>query len=304
MPKHARFEGLIAATHTPFTPSGDLNLAAVERQAQHLIDKKLLAAFVCGSTGEAHSLTIDERLAMAQRWAQVVRGTPLKLVVHVGHNSLPDARRLAAQAQEQGAHAIAALAPNYFKPAGTAELVDFCAQVAAAAPGLPFYFYDIPSMTGVNVPMDEFMTLAHQRIPTLAGLKFTNADLAMLLSLLRQSSGKYEVLYGFDELMLPALSLGARGAVGSGFNFAAPIYHRMIAAFARNDLAVARDEQWRSIQYIRVLASAGYFRAAKSVMSMLGIDCGPVRLPIRPLTPEQSSDLRHRLDQLGFFDWI
>src|SRR5271170_4574767 len=107
--------GLVAATHTPFDADGQLNLAAVAKQAEHLHRAGVNAVFICGSTGESHSLTVAERLALAQRWSEVVRGSKLRLVVHVGSNCLADARALAGQAQTLGVAAIAALSPSYFK---------------------------------------------------------------------------------------------------------------------------------------------------------------------------------------------
>jgi N-acetylneuraminate lyase len=304
MPKFTKLTGLIAATHTPMNPDGSLRLETVAAQAQHLIAHGITAAFICGSTGESHSLSVAERQALARRWTEVIRGTPLQLIVHVGHNALPEAQRLAEDAQQQGAQAIAALAPNYFKPAGVAELVDFCAAIAERAPELPFYFYDIPVLTGVSLPMDEFLTLGRQRIPTLAGLKFTNPDSAQLQLCLRHSEGQFDILYGNDEYLLTALSLGVRGAVGSTYNYAAPLYQRLLAAFERGDLATARDLQYQSVQLVRLCAAFGHAQAAKAVMGLLGVDCGPVRLPLRALTPEQIAELRRRLDAAGFFDWI
>src|SRR5262249_5489050 len=132
-----KLSGLIAATHTPFQADGQLNLAGVASQAEHLLGNRVHAVFVGGTTGESHSLTVDERLALAQRWSEVVRGTELRLVVHVGSNSLSDARTLAAQAQSLGAAAISALAPSYFKPKDLESLVACCSEVAGAAPSLP-----------------------------------------------------------------------------------------------------------------------------------------------------------------------
>src|SRR5689334_4821596 len=106
--------GLIAATHTPFHSDGSLNLAVVEAQAAHLLQHGITAAFIGGTTGESHSLTLDERRALAERWIEVTRGTKLKVIVHVGGNCLADARALATQAQKIGAAAISALAPSYF----------------------------------------------------------------------------------------------------------------------------------------------------------------------------------------------
>ncbi len=102
-----QLHGLVAATHTPFSADGQLNLAAIERQAEHLLRAGVETVFIGGTTGESHSLTVDERLQLAQRWSEVVRGSALRVVVHVGSNCLPDCCRLATQAQTLGATAVA-----------------------------------------------------------------------------------------------------------------------------------------------------------------------------------------------------
>ncbi|MFO0930079.1 MAG: dihydrodipicolinate synthase family protein [Gemmataceae bacterium] len=299
-----RLHGLVAATHTPFDTDGQLNLAAVEKQAEHLLRTGVRTAFIGGSTGESHSLTVEERLQLAQRWADVVRGSAMRFVVHVGSNCLADARRLAAQAQTLEAAAIAALAPSYFKPRTLDALVACCVEVAGAAPALPFYFYDIPVLTGVQLPMPEFLAVAADRIPTLAGIKFTNSDLMAYQKCLNAGAGAFDIPWGVDEYLLAALALGATGAVGSTYNFAAPVYHRLIAAFESGDLATARAEQLRSVQLIDLLAGYGYMAGAKAVMGFLGLDVGPARLPNMNLTPEQVKRLRASLERLGFFAWV
>jgi N-acetylneuraminate lyase len=299
-----KLTGLVAATHTPFDAAGQLNLATVEQQASLLSRAGVSAVFVAGTTGESHSLTVEERFALARRWSEVLRGSGLRLVVHVGSNCLADARTLAAHAQSIGADAIAALAPSYFKPPTLDALITCCAEVASAAPALPFYFYDIPGLTGVRFSMPEFLATAGERIPTLAGLKFTNPDLMAYQGCLHARGGKYDIPWGLDEYLLAALALGATGAVGSSYNFAAPVYQRLLAAFARGDLAAARTEQYRSVQLIDLLGRFGYIAAAKVVMEMLGVEVGPVRLPNTNLTPEQRTQLAGALEALGFFDWI
>jgi N-acetylneuraminate lyase len=302
--KRFALTGLVAATHSPFHADGSLNLAIVEKQAAHLLANEVKFAFICGTTGESHSLSLEERRALATRWMEVTHGSELKIIVHVGANCLADARALAAQAQSLGAAAISTLAPSYFKPRTVGTLVDCCADIAAAAPELPFFYYDIPVFTGVSLPVIEFLGQARERISNLAGIKFTNPDLMTFQQCLRFNGGAFHIAWGCDEYLLAALALGATGAVGSTYNFAAPIYQRLRSAFAAGDLSKARDEQFRSVQLVAALASRGFMGAAKATMKMLGVDVGPARLPNGNLDVEQQQSLRTDLEKLGFFDWI
>lgn len=304
LPESQRLHGLTPATHTPFHSDGTLHLEAVEAIVSHLLKWNISSVFIGGSTGESHSLTLKERLALTERWIAVARGTPLRVVVHVGSNCLDDAATLASHAQQHGAAAISALSPSYFKPRNLDALIAGAVKIAAAAPETPFYHYDIPSMTGVSFSMPEFLAKAAERIPTLAGLKFTTPDLMAYLQCLRMNPGRWDIPWGMDEWMLGALATGARGAVGSSFNFAAPVYQRLMAAFARNDLEAARTEQLHSTQVISILARHGYMGAAKATMEMLGVPVGPPRLPNNVLEKSQKELLRSELESLGFFDWV
>jgi N-acetylneuraminate lyase len=297
-------QGLVAAPPTPFNADGSLNLAVIEEQAAHLLANGVASAFVGGTTGEFASLTLAERRAVTQRWCEVARGSALKVVVHVGSNCLADARELAAQAGQLGATAISTVAPNYFKPRNLDTLIACCAEIAAAAPDTPFYFYDIPGFTGVELSMPDFLEQAPARIRTLAGLKFTNHDLMAYQRCLRAGGGRFDILHGRDEWLLAALALGAQGAVGSTYNFAAPIYHRLWQAFTAGDFETARQEQYRSVQLVQLLASHGFMGAVKAMMILIGVNVGPARLPNGSFNAEQIRALRGELETLGFFDWI
>jgi N-acetylneuraminate lyase len=300
LPSHTPFAGLIPAVLTAFDARGELNLAAVEPHAGLLVRDQVAGVFVGGTTGEFPSLTFEERLAVTARWASALKGTPVRVVVHVGANCLTDARQLATHAQSVGAAAIAAVAPSYFKPKSLDVLIQWCAELASAAPETPFYFYDIPHITGVSFPMADFLEQAPARIPTLAGVKFTNLDLMMFQRLLRAGAGRFDVLYGFDEQFLAAVVLGAKGAVGTSYNFAAPLYNRLLAAAAANDFATARAEQYRGVQLIALLVKYGFLASAKELMRLRGVDLGVVRLPNVPLTSEEVGGLRRDLDALDF----
>ncbi len=299
-----RLSGLVAATHTPFHADGSLNLQAVEKQAEHLMRAGVGTVFIGGTTGESASLTLEERRALSRRWFDVAKGGGMKVIVHVGSNCLADSRVLAADAESLGALAISAVTTNYFKPRSLELLIASCAEIASAAPSTPFYHYDIPGLTGVAFSMADFLAAAPAKIPTLVGIKFSNPDLMSFNECLHADAGRWDMSWGVDEHLLGALAIGAKSAVGSTYNFAAPVYQRLIVAFERGDLAAAREEQWRSVQIVKLLGSFGYMGAAKATMGMLGVDVGPARLPHGNLTAEEKLSLRSGLEKLGFFGWV
>jgi len=294
---------LIVPPHTPFNTDGSLNLAAVEKQASLFVENGIDGVFVSGSTGEGQSLSDEESFQMAERWRELANGTDLEVIIQVGHNSLPDAVARAAHAQRIGADAVAASSPCYFKPANVDALIDFMAPVAAAAGDLPFYFYDIPPFTEVRLPMVDFLTRGKQRIPNLVGLKYSNIDLMLMQQCVQLNDGEFEILYGSDQSLIAGAVMGVRGAIGTTYNFAAPLYRRMLAALDQGDLLAARSEQARSVAMIDLMARAGGIAGFKVVMEWFGVDCGPVRAPLGNLSAERKQQLRDDLDAIGFFEW-
>ena len=296
----SRLIGLVAAPYTPFHADGSLNLSVIEKQAASLVANGVVGTFVCGTTGEGVSLTVAERMQVAERWREVA-GSKLRVIVHVGHTSLGDARALTAHAQKIGAQGVGALAPYFFKPGNVEDLVAFCADVAAAAPALPFYYYQIPSMTGVSIAAADFLRAAAPRIPNLAGVKFTYENLMDFAECVRLDGGRYDIVFGRDEILVAGLALGCRGAIGSTYNFLSPVFQEIIAAFENGDMALARERQAAANAVIQILIRHGGLVAGKAMMKFIGIDCGPARLPLRSLSDSQEERLREELEGAGFF---
>lgn len=294
---------LVAAAHTPFHGDGQLAPEVVEIQAAFFSANGIRTVFVTGSTGESHSLTTAEKLRIHEAWAAAAPRCGLRVVAHVGGNSLEDAKLLASRAQALGLAAVGALAPSYYRPASVEALVDCCAAIAAAAPELPFYYYDIPALTGVEFPMDRFLPLAAERIPNLAGIKCTNADLVGYRKALDAAGGRFDLPWGVDEAMLPALAVGARGFVGSTYNWAPALYQELREACAAGNFARARVLQSTAIAMIEAVAAAGFVGSAKALMGRLGVPVGPARLPLGNPEPAAVDAMMRRLDVLGFGEW-
>jgi N-acetylneuraminate lyase len=298
-------DGLIAAPFTPMHSDCTVNLDAIEQYANRLLYDGVVGAFICGTTGEAMSLTIEERIQVAERW-MLKAPKDLRVIVHVGHNAISDCKRLATHAQSIGADSIACMAPFFFKPNSLESLVQWCEHVASAAPNLPFYYYHIPSMTGVTIPVYDFLTVAADRIPNLVGVKFTYEDLEDFGRCLEFDNQRFDVLFGRDERLLAALDVGARGAVGSTYNFAAPLYRSLIDSFLAGDQQIATKHQALAVEMINTLVAGGSSPIAtfKWFMKRIGIDCGPARLPLQNLTPKQIDTLETKMKAIGIYEAI
>jgi len=294
---------LVAAVHSPFNADGSIAVEVVAVQAAFLAANGIRSVFVTGTTGECHSLTCEERLSLYDGWADAAPANGLAVVAHVGGNSIEDARRLARHARERQLTAISALAPSYFKPVTLSDLIEWCASIASEAPNLPFYYYDIPSMSGVSFPIEQFLVEAPRAIPNLAGVKFTNLDLVSYRRSLDVAGDRFDLPWGTDEALLAALATGARGAVGSTYNWAPQLYVKLIAAFTAGDLAEARRLQSISIAMVDAISASGFMGTAKALMCRLGVPVGPARTPLTNPTRAQIDALMSRLDGLGFADW-
>ncbi len=294
-----RLTGLIAAPFTAMNSDLSLNLDVIPKQANYLAGNGVAGAFVCGTTGEGASLTVPERIQVAETWLAAAPKS-LQIIVHVGHTSVRDSQHLAAHAARHGARAFATIGPTFFRATNIKQLVDFCAEVAVGAPDLPFYYYHMPSITGADLPMCDFLRLASRSIPNLAGIKFTHENLMDYRRCLEFERGRYDILFGRDEILLAALAMGAKGAVGSTYNYMPSIYRQVVDAFQKGDLEKARRFQTQAIEIIAIMARNGGLPAGKAMMKLIGLDCGPVRLPLQNLTPEATEVFALELKAAGF----
>jgi len=285
MMKIVKLEGLVAAPFTPLNSKGELNIDLIPEYYSFLEKNGVAGAFINGSTGEGVSLTQKEKQAQSAAWAGCMKKDGnFRIINLVGGTSYSECIENAVFSQQLGLSAIAVLAPYYFKPCDAGQLAQFVAKVGEAVPEMPVYFYHIPALTGVNIPMIDFLRIISEMLPNFAGIKYTQEDFMDFLSCLNFNDRKYDMLWGRDECMLSALVLGCRGAVGSTYNYAAPLYHAMIRAFDNGNLNEAGRLQQKSIDIIRLLGKYGGIATGKAYMKFIGIDCGEFRSPVRNMT--------------------
>ena len=295
--------GLIAATFASYNGNGSLNLSVIPAVVDKMIHDGLSGVYICGTNGEGPNLTIEERMAVAEAYVRAANKRILVLV-HVGHPAIAESVKLASHAAYIGVDAVSSVAAFYFKPASVQNLVDSIAQIAAGAPGLPFYYYHIPHLTGLAMDMVEFLRLSESLIPNLAGIKYTATTLYEYQACLNYKNGKYDILYGLDEMLLSALAVGAKGAIGSTYTFAAPVYLDIIKLFNADKLADARQLQYELVEMVRCIVKYSPIPAQRAIMKLEGFDLGPSRLPLVDLTGEEMSALKNSLDKIGFFELL
>lgn len=283
-------QNLIAATYTPLNEDKSINLDMISSYSNYLKRNQVSGVFVNGTTGDFTSLSVEERKLIIDEWA-AYRNENFPIINHVGHTSLKIAKELASHCASK-VDGISALPPFYFKPRSVQSLVDYCKEIAASAPDVPFYYYHIPILTGVHFSMIEFIELAEGQIPNFGGIKFSNNDVIGLRECYNYKEGKFAVFYGVDEMFLSSLPYGINGWVGSTYNHLAPLYHQIYEAFNNGDLSLASDLQDKSVQFVKTLDAMGGFNGVgKSFMKVLGMDCGPSRYPHTSLIKEDFSDI-------------
>ena len=297
------YSGLIAAAFTPMKPDGSINIEQVKPITDYLVADGIKGLYVCGSTGEGPLITTEERKNIAAAYVKAAQKR-IPVIIQVGHNSIQEACELARHAQAINADAIAAIPPSYFNIDSIDTLMDCFEKITSAAPDVPFFYYNIPQLTGTNFDMVDFLRLGLKRLPTLAGIKYSALSVYEFQECIEFADGRFNILFGCDEMLLSGLAAGAPGAVGSTFNFAAPVYHHVIKSFKSGDMESARRYQSLSVNMVRLLLRYRGQPAFKAFMSLLGFDCGPNRLPLKTLTTDKVLNMKKDLEKMDLLKTI
>ncbi len=298
-----KIEGLIDAPFTPFDAEGNVNLEPIPAYAAMLKKNGLKGVFINGSSGEGYMLTTDERKRLAEAWIKAAPAD-FKVIVHVGSCCVRDSRELARHAAEIGAWGIGAMAPPFPKIGRVEELVKYIEEIAAGAPSLPFYYYHIPAFNGAFLPMTELLAAVDGRVPNFAGIKYTFESIYEYNQCRLYKNGKFDMLHGQDETILPCLAMGgARGGIGGTTNYNGRELVAIIDAWKKGDIEAARDHQNFSQEVINVICHfRGNIVGGKRIMKLIGLDLGPNRTPFRNITDEEEAAMKKELEEIGFFE--
>ncbi|WP_411029998.1 dihydrodipicolinate synthase family protein [Spongiimicrobium sp. 3-5] len=298
------FKKLISASYTPFKKSDlSLDLEKVETLYNNLLKNGVKGTMICGTTGEGYSLSAKERKILAAEWSSVI-SDDFDLMIHVGHNSVVDIKELVESAVSLNSAAVVLSPPLFYKPLDIENLIDFLTVCIEGHPETDFYYYHIPSMTGVEFPMIQFLQQLKEKDVNIKGIKYTHEDLDEYSKCLDYQNTSFDMIFGRDELLLNALPLGAKSALGSTYNFMSPIYLKMIDLFENGKFAEAEKIHLEVNKIIDVMVEfGGGVIAGKAMMNLIGLDCGPTRLPLRTLNVQSIENLKSNLEKTKFYEY-
>jgi N-acetylneuraminate lyase len=300
MMKVEKFEGLVAAPFTPMDNQGRIIIEMIPDFYDLLSDNGVTGAFINGTTGEGPSLTQKERKDQAEKWAECYNsGGKVRVINLVGGTSYNECIDNAIHSFEVGLSAIAIVGPYFFRPADEDELADFCTRIGNSVPGMPVYYYHIPSITGINISMYAFIQKITGLLPNFAGIKFTHEDLFDFQLCLNFKERAYDLLWGNDYSLLAALALGCNGGIGSTYNYAAPLYLKMIREFKSGNVREAAKLQELSVRMIRLLGKYGGVGTGKAFMRYIGFGCGKYRSPVKNMPEEMYGEFKRDVSMLN-----
>ena len=278
------FTGVCTALVTPFL-RGEVNYPMLERLLQAQLDAGIKAIVICGTTGESPTLSDCEKLELFRRSKEFV-GDSCKIIAGTGSNCTEHAIYLSQAAENLGVDGLLLVSP-YYNKATPAGLFAHYSAIAASVQ-IPCILYNVPSRTGVDIPVEVYRSLS--RIPNIAGVKEASSDIVKVARILSECPD-FPVWSGNDDQVVPVMALGGSGVISVLSNVAPEKTNAMTEAALDGDFDTAADLQLKLLPLIRALFSEVNPIPVKAAMKELGFDCGTCRLPLTPLSPENLEKL-------------
>lgn len=284
--KKPLFTGVCTALVTPFLEE-QINYPMLEQLLKRQIDAGIRAIVVCGTTGEAPTLSDDEKLELFRR-AKTYVGSDCTIIAGTGSNSTKHTIELSKRAQECGVDGLLLVSP-YYNKANAAGLYYHYTSVASAV-DLPIILYNVPSRTGLDIPVTVYRRLC--QIPNIAGVKEASSDITKITRIRQACGTNLPIWSGNDDQITPVISLGGLGVI-SVLSNVAPLETRMLAEAALDgDFDTASALQAEMQPLVEALFSDVNPIPVKEAMKLIGFDCGSCRLPLGVMDEEKRSRLR------------
>ena len=291
----AIFKGAGVAIATPFKENGEVNYEEFERLIEFQIANGTDAIIVCGTTGEAATMSEEEHMEVVKFCIDKV-AKRIPVIAGTGSNCTETAIKLSKLAEEYGADGVLSVTPYYNKATQKGIIAHFGA--IAEAINIPIILYNVPSRTGCNILPETAVKLCKE-YKNIVGIKDATGNIAQTSRMMQLADGCIDLYSGNDDEIVPIMAVGGLGVISVLSNVAPKQTHEICAKCMEGDFAAARELQFKAIPLVKALFSEVNPIPVKSALEMIDINAGPLRLPLTKMEPEHEAALRDEMKKFG-----
>lgn len=291
----AIFEGVCTALVTPMKANGEVNFEKLDELIEMQIAGGVDALCICGTTGEASTLSHEEHIEVIAHGVKTVNKR-VPVIAGAGSNSTETAIYLSVEAEKAGADAVLHVSPYYNKASQKGLIKHFTA--VANAIKIPVILYNVPSRTGCNIKPETQAELINN-VPNIVGVKEASGDISAIAQVRKLIGDNGTIYSGNDDQAVPIMSLGGKGLISVLSNVAPEFTHEMVCSYLKGDVQKSRDMQIQSLDLIDALFCEVNPIPVKTALNLMGLNAGPLRLPLCEMEEANEARLKKALIDFG-----
>jgi len=291
----AIFEGAGVALVTPFKENGEVNYGKLEELVEFQIAGGTDSIIACGTTGEASTMTHEEHLEVVRFVCEVTKKR-VPVIAGTGSNCTDTAVYLSKEAEKHGADGLLLVSPYYNKATQNGLKAHF--KAVADQVKIPILLYNIPGRTGINIAPETIADLC-RNVSNIVGVKEASGNFTAIADLMNYSDGCADVYSGNDDQIVPLLSLGGKGVISVLSNIAPAQTHEICEAYFKGDVKRSASLQIAAIPLINALFCEVNPIPVKAALNLMGMNAGPMRLPLTEMEPQNQERLKKTMKEYG-----
>ena len=291
----AIFTGAGVALITPMNDDGSVNYEKLRELLEFHVANKTDAIIICGTTGEASTLSDEEHLECI-RFACEVINKRIPVIAGTGSNCTQSAIELSKEAEKSGVDGLLLVTPYYNKATQNGLKAHY--KAIAKEVKVPIILYNVPSRTGTRLAPQTVVDLCHE-VPNIVGVKDATGDISEVAELMSLAKGTVDVYSGNDDQIVPVLSLGGKGVISVLSNILPKETHDMVASYLEGDVAKSCEMQLKYFDLVKALFCEVNPIPVKKALNLMGMEVGSLRLPLTEMEDANAKRLEEEMRKAG-----
>lgn len=287
----AIFTGAGVALITPMNEDGSVNYEKLRELLEFHVANKTDAIIICGTTGEASTLSDEEHLECI-RFACEVINKRIPVIAGTGSNCTQSAIELSKEAEKSGVDGLLLVTPYYNKATQNGLKAHY--KAIAKEVNVPIILYNVPSRTGTRLAPQTVVDLCHE-VPNIVGVKDATGDISEVAELMSLAKGTVDVYSGNDDQIVPVLSLGGKGVISVLSNILPKETHDMVASYLEGDVAKSCEMQLKYFDLVKALFCEVNPIPVKKALNLMGMEVGSLRLPLTEMEDANAKRLEEEM---------